>query len=349
MRVAILHDRVSAHDAPDARDVLAQADAVARSLAALGAAVVRLPCTLDLSALRAALRRQAIDVVFNLVESIDGQGRLIHLPLFCLDAMGMPYTGARAEAMLLTSSKTLAKTWMTAAGIPTPAWIGPWPGSGGARRAVDSGRGTWIVKSVWEHASIGLGPHSLIADADGAQVLPLLEPRAAQLGGACFAERFIPGREFNLSLLAGAGGPQVLPPAEILFEGYPADMPRIVDYRAKWDADAFEYHHTPRRFDFEGSDEALLADLMALALKCWHGFGLSGYARVDFRVDPAGRPWVLEVNANPCLSPDAGFAAALARAGIAATEAVRRILADARPLRLADTADRPSQAAHGEE
>jgi len=328
MKIAILHDTVTATDAPDAQDVMAQAAAVARALRSLGHKVSRLACTLNLAAIQATLRRGQIDGVFNLVESINGQGRLIHLPLFCLDAMAMPYTGARAETMLLTSNKTLAKGWMTAAGISTPAWIGPWPGTGERCRKPTSQRGTWIIKSVWEHASIGLGPHSVIENADPAQVLPLLKTRAPQLGGACFAERFISGREFNLSLLAGPAGPEVLPPAEIVFEAYTADMPRIVDYRAKWDPAAFEYHHTPRRFDFEASDADLLTRLKVLARQCWDHFELQGYARVDFRVDEAGRLWVLEINANPCLSPDAGFAAALERAGIAYVEAIGRILAD---------------------
>jgi len=328
MKIAILHDTVSAADAPDAQDVTVQADAVARALKALGHRVFRLPCRLNLAAVQTTLRRGRIDGVFNLVESINGQGRLIHLPLFCLDAMGMPYTGARAETMLLTSNKILAKRWMTAAGISTPAWAGPWPGSDQGTGGISSQPGTWIIKSVWEHASIGLGPHSLIRGTTAAEVVPLLETRAGALGGACFAERYIAGREFNLSLLAGPEGPQVLPPAEIVFEGYTDDMPRIVDYRAKWDVAAFEYHHTPRRFDFAAADDDLLKRLKALAQQCWDHFGLRGYARVDFRVDDAGRLWVLEVNANPCLAPDAGFAAALERAAIPYTAAIERIVAD---------------------
>ena len=69
--------------------------------------------------------------------------------------------------------------------------------------------------------------------------------------------------------------------------------------------------------------------MKAIAVDCWHTFGLRGYARVDFRVDAGGRPWVLEINTNPCLSPDAGFAAALERAGIAFDQAIERIVADA--------------------
>jgi D-alanine-D-alanine ligase len=63
-------------------------------------------------------------------------------------------------------------------------------------------------------------------------------------------------------------------------------------------------------------DTILISELKRLAIECWKVFGLRGYARVDFRVDTQGRPWILEINANPCLSPDAGFAAAAAYAGI---------------------------------
>ena len=67
--------------------------------------------------------------------------------------------------------------------------------------------------------------------------------------------------------------------------------------------------------------------MTALALACWHLFALRGYARVDFRVDESGEPWILEVNTNPCLSLDAGFAAAVERAGLGFADAIARILA----------------------
>jgi D-alanine-D-alanine ligase len=109
---------------------------------------------------------------------------------------------------------------------------------------------------------------------------------------------------------------QVLPPAEIDFVGFPAGRPRIVDYEAKWSGHSFAYLNTPRRFDFPPSDAPLLDRLSALAHEAWSLFGVTGYARVDFRVDAAGEPWLLELNVNPCLTPDAGFVAAAERAGL---------------------------------
>jgi len=251
-----------------------------------------------------------------------------------MDAMGIAYTGACAEAIQLTSHKILAKERLHALGLPTPDWIGPCPQDLPAvsRIAIPAAgeAGHWIVKSLWEHASIGLDETSVVRCDRADQVPEALQARTQTLGGAWFAERFVEGREFNLSLLAGPGGPDVLRPAEILFEGYPPGALRIVGYRAKWDADSYEYHHTPRRFRFPSEDAILLDQLQDLALRCWQGFGLKGYARVDFRVDAAGRPWILEINANPCLSPDAGFAAALEASGIRYASAVERILTDAR-------------------
>lgn len=289
MNIAIVHNRVDAHDAPDAKDVLQQAEAVTAALERLGHRVERLACTLDLEAMRAELTRRQPALVFNLVEELAGHGRLIHLFPFLLDAMGIAYTGAPAEAILLTSHKTMAKERLRGAGLPTPAWAGPWP-ENAARLSGGSGHGRFIIKSLWEHASIGLGADSVVTTASAATLAGEMQKRSPMLGGACFAEEFIDGREFNLSVLAGPDGPEVLPPAEILFEDYGPEMLRIVDYRAKWEEDSHAYNHTPRRFDFDAGDNELLARLQEIARRCWDAFGLAGYARVDFRLDRTGKP-----------------------------------------------------------
>lgn len=144
-----------------------------------------------------------------------------------------------------------------------------------------------------------------------------------------FAEEFIDGREFNVPMLDGPDGPQVLPPGEMDFSTFPEGKPRIIGHRAKWHESSFEYNNTPRSFDVREQDRGLVDQLRQLSLDCWRLFDLRGYVRVDFRVDRAGRPWILEVNANPCLSPEAGYAAALDEAGVSYDEAVRRILESA--------------------
>ncbi len=332
MRIAIVHDRVKDSDAADAQDAAVQAESVKTALLSLGHSAEITDCTLNLEQMAAQLKKAEADLVFNLMESLQGQGRLIHLLPFCLDALGIPYTGASAETMLLTSHKIMAKNHMVANDLPTAQWIGPYPesayGFSRSEHFPDIKQGKWIIKSVWEHASIGLDESGLVEGLSADEILCVLKKRAPRMGGACFAERFIEGREFNLSMLAPAQGPEVLSPAEIIFQDYGPDKVRIVDYKAKWDPASFEFHHTPRSFDFKPEDMDLIEHLKNLAMQCWKVFHLSGYARVDFRVDEAGRPWILEVNANPCLSPDAGFAAALEQSGISFAEAVRRILED---------------------
>jgi D-alanine-D-alanine ligase len=327
MRIAVVHNALQDESAPDEQDVLAQADMVTDALRELGHKPVRLTCGLNLSRVQSDLRSIGPQMVFNLVESLDGTGRLIHLFPSLLDAMSLPYTGACAESILLSSNKLLAKALLDNAGLPTPAWTTSRHASGpGLFRRPREHPKRWIIKSVWEHASIGLDAEAIIEVCSDHLMETLLNERAPRLGGACFAEAFVDGREFNLSLLDSPDGLQVLPPAEIIFEGFDAGQAHIVDYKAKWDDGSYEYHHTPRRFDFEPADDGLLEELHTLAQECWHLFGLRGYARVDFRVDRHHRPWILEINANPCLSPDAGFVAALHRAGLSTTEAVGRIV-----------------------
>ena len=338
-RVAVVYGAVAADAAPDEQDVLVEVDTVQHALTALGFAPVAVPLTLDLEAVRRRLLHLRPAFVFNLVESVEGLGRLIHLAPALYESLGLPYTGAGSEAMYLTSNKPLAKRLLAAAGIATPAGVEP------AMQGLSAPDfpGPYIVKSVWEHASIGIDESSVVDDAR--KVAAVARKRQRRFGGEWFAERFIDGREFNLSLLGGPDGVELLPPAEMLFVDYPAGKRRIVDYAAKWHAGSFEFCNTVRRFEFDAADRPLLTRLEEVARSCWRLFGLGGYARVDCRVDAAGRPWVLEVNVNPCLSPDAGFAAAAARAGLDLPAVARRIIA-ALPARIAEpTNAKPAPAA----
>ena len=322
--IVILHHPLPPDAGPDEEDVLVQAAAVSEALSALGYLPAVLPFELDLSALGPLMKRFDPLCVFNLVESLDGDGRLIHLACSILDHLGLPYTGAGTEAMFVTSNKVLAKRWMKSAGIPTPEWIIP----GNRPECELPFPAKYIAKALWEEASIGLDEDSVKEMDSLPGLLDHLRERSSGMKKKCFGERFIEGREFNLSVLGGPNGPEVLPPAEIVFS-FPEGRERIVDYRAKWDPDSFEYQATNRTFVFPPEDTMLLDVLKSITAECWETFGLRGYARVDFRVDGQGKPFVLEINANPCISPDSGFTAAADKAGIGYTDLVRHILADA--------------------
>ena len=324
-KALIIYDRVAEQGAdPDQRDALVQARAVSQALADTGWEPVEVVFSLDLAGFMKTMQTIRPAFVFNLVESVEGRGRLIHLAPALLDVLGTPYTGSKTDSLYAASNKRVAKKWLKSAAISTPGCFSEADLTGEPFPL----RGRYIIKSTWEHASIGLGEDSVVEARDSHQLLGMLQERRAGLGGEGFAEVYIEGREFNTSLLASPEGPEVLPAAEMHFEGYPPEKLKMVDYRAKWDEDSFECRHTRRSFDFQGSDHPLLCSLAELARRCWDLFELRGYARVDFRVDEENRPWVLEINANPCLSPDAGFMAAAARAGISYRRVVERILQD---------------------
>jgi D-alanine-D-alanine ligase len=327
MRVAVLHGQVPEGASKDELDVLVQVEAVFKALSDMGHEPTRIPFSVDVRMAIEALKSIQPDLVFNLVESVDGQGRLIHIAPAFLDYLRLPYTGAKTEAMFLTSNKLVAKKLLQGSGIETPQWFS----FQDTLQHDTLVNGRYMIKSVWEHASIGLGEESVISVTDPHQLDREIDHRQRHLGRQCFAEAFVEGREFNISILGGDSGPEVLPPAEILFEDYPEGKVKMVCYHAKWHEESFEYTHTPRTFDFPEEDEPLLRQLKSVATECWNIFGLRGYARVDFRVDQAGKPWVLEVNANPCISPDSVFIAAANLSGLSYSRVIERIIHDSGP------------------
>ena len=336
MNVLILYNSPAQDALADEQDVLAQVVAVEQALQELGHSVSRFACSLDLNATRQEILNNAPDVIFNLVESLAQTDRLAPMITLLLDALGVPYTGSMAIPLQQACGKITTKELLRSAGLPTADWlVGP-KFSSATLASVDSPGGLEegvpvqvIVKPIWEHASFGMDDSSVFVAQSRQEITAALLKREEVTGRPWFAERFVDGREFNISVVQGAGNSpacQLLPHAEILFVDFPENSPHIVCHSAKWDDGSFEYHQTPRRFDFPDDDRALLNELSTLTIECWNLFELSGYARVDFRVDRDGRPWILEINANPCLTPDAGFAVAAGRAGLSYVALVERIL-----------------------
>jgi D-alanine-D-alanine ligase len=234
--------------------------------------------------------------------------------------MDIPFTGSGSDTLLLSSQKQLAKQWLRFHGIATPRDL--------AREdPADEPAIQYIVKSVWEHASLGLDDSSVVTGSEAAR--QKIERCKQQYGGEWFAEEYIDGREFNISVIEQDGEPLVLPIPEISFVDYPDDKPKIVGYAAKWDPDAVEYDATRRDFPtLPAEQQEALSDCVK---QCWTLFELRGYARVDIRLSTAGIPYVLEINANPCLAQDAGFVVSAEQAGISYNELIRRIVAAIEP------------------
>jgi D-alanine-D-alanine ligase len=318
MRILVLHSDIGANPPPDELDTLVAAEAVGAALKRGGHAVRLAAFVADQDRLERLLEHERTDVVFNLVEGVGGLGQHAPIAPRMLDDLGVIFTGSDAVAMATTNDKPLTKRRLRDAGIATPDWSEPqaWHGLRNT---------TYIVKSALEDASFGLDDRCVVRGAEAVKV------RAADSylkhGGRWFAEEFIDGREFNISLLQGPQGVEVLPMAEMVFEAWPADRPRIVGYTAKWNDGSFEANQTVRHFGVESKEAPLAQKLKDACEKCWELFNLAGYARIDFRLSETGEPLVLEINTNPGIAPDAGLVAAAARAGLDYDALVGRILA----------------------
>jgi D-alanine-D-alanine ligase len=269
---------------------------------------------LDLASIETLPSRRPL-LVFNLVDAIEGDGRLAPRVPVRLDALGIAYTGCSTSALLETLSKVGTKLKLAHAGLLTPDWSEDGTGLDRDARV--------IVKAVWEHGSLGLDETSVMRCADAPRVVAA---RTLRLNTEHFAETYIEGREFHLALLERIWGVEVLPIAEILFGGLEVHAPKIYGYDAKWTPDSAAYIGTLRRFGLEQNEPELAKTLKQLALACWTLFGFSGYARVDFRVDPTGAAFIIDVNPNPYLTPDTEDAAAAAEAGLSYKDLVASIV-----------------------
>ncbi|MDD5475631.1 MAG: hypothetical protein PHU03_03855 [Syntrophales bacterium] len=295
-------------------DVLDQMEAVGKALDNLEYPWKRIPFTRDFSAFVKQVVQDNIQIIFNLCETVDEEASLAAHPAAVFELMGIHFTGSPAKGLMLSTDKATAKLLMAASGIKTPAFI---IHDGTVTCNIDTLSLPVIVKPRFEDASIGIDQESVFEDKERLMAeLPVIQKRF----GSLIVEEYIGGREFNVSLF-GYPVPATLPVAEIDFSSFPETTYPILGYRAKWDASSFEYHNSPRVFP-DHLPPSLLRSLEAAALECFRLFHLRDYGRVDMRVASGGDVYVLEVNANPCLAPDAGFAAAIEQAGISYAEMV---------------------------
>jgi len=315
MHIMILTDPVGEQATKDESDTLIQVAAVRRALRRLGHSVEVAYFSLNLIQVARRIKSSGCDLVFNLVENL-ASSRLLHLvPLLC-QSIGVRCSGGGSTTLSLSGDKVEAKRLLALKGLPTACWIE----DGEQRNLKEFLHVKMIIKPRAEEASVGITEASVRSFSTIREIKGLFEE------GDVFAEEYIDGREFNLSILPGG---DVLPPAEMLFIDYPPTRTRVVGYEAKWEEDSFAYQHTKRTFSFPEEDALLLKVLTDLAKETYTLFGASGYARVDFRVNKAGEPFILELNSNPCIAPDSGFVAAAAEAGYSYERLIETLITEA--------------------
>jgi len=317
MRCCILYNQPRENALPDELDILEQVEYVETYLHQMKVDTYRKGITNNFMEELPVLTQEKPDIIFNLVESINNKGELLYFVPAVLNMYSLPYTGNPLEAMFITTSKALTHKYLVSAGLSTPGSFLP-----SERGKMKEGM-KYIIKPIWEDGSLDITSESVFTYGKEWE-----EKLAAFKDTHWIIQEFIDGREFNISVMMGKTGPEVLPPAEMTFLNYGNDRPKIVDFRAKWIEGSFEFENTVRNFPGKDLDPVLEKRLRDLALKSWHVFGLKGYARVDMRVDQDNNPYVIEVNANPCISPNGGFVAATHEAGYEFTDVLQWIIDD---------------------
>ncbi len=257
-------------------------------------------------------------LAFNLCETIGGCADGEHLAAAAVQLLDLPMTGASAETLLLCLNKDRCAAILRAHGIDVPDW-----------RLLRRGRplpDAWdrfpaILKPAAEDASNGVHPYSVVRTPDE---LHQLAERLLRNFESLVVQEYIDGREINLAIV----GDCLLPVAEIDFSSLPEGSPPIVSFEAKWSAGSPEDLGTqPVCPASLPSDVA--RELQLLAGYVWRVMEGRGYGRVDVRLAPDGRPYVIDINPNPDLSVDAGLARQARVAGWTYEQLIEKIVDEA--------------------
>ena len=324
-RVAVLYTSVFEalkdvkEEAREDMDLATNARSVTKALRSAGHDAWTLMFGKDPGELVSALRSSGAEAVFNLSEcpNLSPEKELHACAL--LELLRLPYTGNGPLALGICNSKALAKQLMIANGIPTPRF----------RLFTDDPAGEpglsypLVVKPANEDGSAGITEDSVVADLAGLrrQVKWLREGFRQD----SLVEEFVDGREFNVGVLGNgteADPHRSLPPAELVYRN---PRWRLCTYESKWDSTHPSYAEISPVCPADVTPDAA-ARLSEITLACARIFGLAGYARVDFRMNSNGELFVLEVNPNPDISPDAGMARAARAAGLPYQELILEIL-----------------------
>lgn len=294
---------------------------VASTLRASGHEVRCIGVLDSLTELRSAIADWKPDVVFNLLEEFDGIVTYDQHVVAFLELLRQPYTGCNPRGLLLSRDKFLCKQLLAYHRIPTPQFT---LFRKGARFHVPRKlRYPLFVKSTVEDASLGIAQASVVEDA--ARLKERIEFVHEQVKSDALVEEFIEGRELYVGVM-GNDRLTRLPVWEMVFGSMPDSLAAIATRKVKWDKRyQAKYGITTRAA--EDLSPAVLARLDKLSRRIYRALGVSGYARMDFRVTADGNAYVLEANANPNLEAEEDFAESARAAKLPYPELLEKLMA----------------------
>ena len=274
----------------------------------------------SLTELRSTIAEWKPDVVFNLLEEFDGIGSYDQHVVAFLELLRQPYTGCNPRGLLLSRDKPLCKQLLSFHRIPTPQFA---VFRRGLRVQVPRRqRFPLFVKSTVEDASLGIAQASVVEDA--AKLKERIQFVHEQIGSDALVEEYIEGREMYVGVL-GNDRLQRLPVWEMVFGSMPQSAAAIATRKVKWDQ-SYRIRHGISTQQASDLPPAVLARLDRLSRRIYRALGLSGYARMDFRVTAGGEVYVLEANANPHISASEDFAQSALAAGTSYPELLERLM-----------------------
>ncbi len=274
----------------------------------------------SLTELRSAIADWEPDVVFNLLEEFDGIVTYDQHVVAFLELLRQPYTGCNPRGLLLSRDKSLCKQLLAYHRIATPRFS---VFRRGARVHVPKNqRFPLFVKSTVEDASLGIAQASVVDDA------AKLQERIAfvheQVKSDALVEEYIEGRELYVGMMGNERLTR-LPVWEMVFGSMPDSLAAIATRKVKWDK-RYQAKYGITTHAALDLPPPVLAALDRLSRRIYRSLGMSGYARMDFRVTAEGQVYVLEANANPNLEAAEDFAAAAAAAGTPYGELLERLM-----------------------
>ncbi len=274
----------------------------------------------SLTELRAAVADWKPHIVFNLLEEFGGIVTYDQHVVAFLELLRQPYTGCNPRGLMLSRDKLLCKQLLAFHRIPTPRFA-----VSRRNRRLHLPRKLkfpLFVKSTVEDASLGIAQASVVEDA--ARLRERIEFVHTQVGSDALVEEFIEGRELYVGVLGNERLTR-LPVWEMVFGSMPESLAAIATRKVKWDKRyQAKYGITTRAA--QDLPPAIETRLDKLARRIYRALGLSGYARMDFRVTAAGAVYVLEANANPNLEAEEDFAESARAAGMPYNELLEKLM-----------------------